>query len=427
MEEVVQLRQVNLNTLLNLDNNNLYNLTIPDYQRIYCWEEKNVFRLLDDIQNYTNKHYHMGSIILHKSNKNKSYDIVDGQQRLVTLSLLLMQLNNEIDYSLLNQQFTSEKANEYVAYNKWLIQNYILKNGFLPNLEIIKKNLIFDVLVLTSQTLDLAYTFFTNNNSRGKPLSDFDLLKSHHLRYLLIPEQAEHLASRWDSMILESNNDDNTQALGRTFEIYLFRMRKWMRKKTWDDAQKRKVKNEFEAAPIIPNIPPFGEQFHFYESIQGGAHFFAYAEHYIHCFNEFVKTKPYLVLNKHLNWEKHWWYRDVIEAMLFAYFLKFGTNYINDASILIIRFVSQHRFENFRAYLNSILIFAGNSEIIMMIDQATSPTFFLAEMNMNIKKLPLIPINLKGTRERFKNALYEIENEINETLSILNLTKIYNE
>lgn len=26
------------------------NLAIPDYQRIYCWSEKNVIRLLDDIK-----------------------------------------------------------------------------------------------------------------------------------------------------------------------------------------------------------------------------------------------------------------------------------------------------------------------------------------------------------------------------------------
>jgi hypothetical protein len=204
-------------------------------------------------------------------------------------------------------------------------------------------------------------------------------------------------------MILASDNDDNTKAMGRTFEIYLFRLRKWMRKKRWAEHEKRKVKNEFEAAAIIPNIPAFGEQFHFYESIQGGAHFFAYSEQHFHRFNEFVRTAPYLALNKYLNWENHWWYRDIIEALLFAYYLKFGTLYLNEACLSITRIISQHRYENYRSNLDSVLVYAGESEIVMMIAQATSPTFFLAEMKTIIKKLPVVPNDLTGTRKRYQD------------------------
>ena len=66
-------------------------LKIPQYQRIYCWGEKNVIRLLDDLFNI-DKPYCIGSIILQLKGSNV-YDIIDGQQRLVTLSLLLLQLN----------------------------------------------------------------------------------------------------------------------------------------------------------------------------------------------------------------------------------------------------------------------------------------------------------------------------------------------
>ncbi len=405
---------------------NKYALKIPDYQRIYCWEEKQVIRLLEDIQNYDDKTYHMGSIILHKRSdeqKNNYYDVVDGQQRLVTLSLLLLQLGKD-DFSFLDEKFESEEAQNYVAYNKWVIKNYIQgQNQVFDKDKILDKllKLQFSVLILESATLDLAYTFFTSENGRGKALSDFDLLKSHHLRYVLIPQQAEHLAGRWDDLITESDNDDNTKALGRTFEIYLFRLRKWMRKKNWDDSKKRKVKNEFEAAMIIPEIPPFGEQFNFYESIQGGTHFFAYAEQFIYRFQEFTQTAPYKELNTHLNWEKHWWYRDCIEALLFAYYLKFGTLYLNEACLLICRHVSQHRYNTSRAYIQSILAYTNDSEIVMMIDQATSPTFFLAEMQASIKKMPIIPSNLDGTRLRYHNALKAIDKVLRES----NILKSY--
>jgi hypothetical protein len=395
-----------------------YELTIPDYQRIYCWEEKQVFRLLEDIQHHADKTYHMGSIILHKriTNNKTHYDIVDGQQRLVTLSLLLSELGCKTPF--LNEKFESELARNYIAYNKWLITNFIQRQKSFRNTESILNNLTFSVLILESANLDLAYTFFTTANGKGKPLSDFDLLKSHHLRYILIQKQAEHVAGRWDNLVLESDNNDNSKALGRTFDIYLFRLRKWMRKRSWDDNEKRKVKNEFEAAPIIPDIPPFGEQFHFYESIQGGAHFFSYAEHFIHRFKEFEQTKPYQLLNNHLQWEKHWWYRDCIEALLFAYYLKFGMLYLNDACLFISRYVSQHRFENSRAYLHSIHEYVSDSEIVMMIDQATSPTFFLGELEGMIKKLPFNQDELDGTRKRYNQYIKTINEELIDSITI---------
>lgn len=60
------------------------NLKIPDYQRIYCWPQRNVEQLLDDIFIPRNHKYHLGTLILQK--KGDNYDIIDGQQRTVTLA-----------------------------------------------------------------------------------------------------------------------------------------------------------------------------------------------------------------------------------------------------------------------------------------------------------------------------------------------------
>ncbi|MBL0202397.1 MAG: DUF262 domain-containing protein [Chitinophagaceae bacterium] len=425
MLEPVQLINKNLEALLSPE----YNLQIPDYQRTYSWEEKHVVRMLDDIQNFAGNTYHMGSIILHKRINEKGeliYDVVDGQQRLVTLSLLLLHLGLN-DFPFLEQKFESEIAQNYLAHNKWLIENIVAQKQESYNNENILNNLHFAVLILNADSLDLAYTFFTSENGKGKPLSDFDLLKSHHLRFILIPQQAEHLAGRWDNMILESNNDDSTKPLSRTFEIYLFRLRQWMRKRRWDENKKRKVKNEFEASPFMPDIPPFGEQFHFYESIHGGVHFFGFAEHYMQCFNEFNRTLPYELLNKHLNWEKHWWYRDIIEAFLFAYYIKFGLPYLNEACLLITRVISQHRYESSRAYLSSVTGYAGDSEIILMIEQSTSPTFFLAEILLICRKMPSIPAELDGTRYRYNSAILNINKIlVNDSINP-EILKVFNE
>ena len=393
-------------------------LSIPDYQRIYCWRDKNVHQFLDSIINNGDKPFHLGSIILHKTIRAEQdvYAIVDGQQRLVTLALLLLQLQPEIDLKLLDEKFESSEAQSYIAYNKTLIASFVAKNKELISTDKLLKNLQFSVLIINDGSLDLAYTFFSNQNSRGKSLTDYDLLKAHHLRFITNEKHATHLAERWDNIILNSDNDASDKDLGRTFGIYLFRLRKWMRKNEWSDDEKFKVKTEFEAALTIPDVPPFGEKFEFNESMQGGSHFFAYADHFIYKFKTFTHTSEYRAL-KNLSGETHWWYKDVIEGLLFAYYLKFGTIYLSEALFCIERIISEHRYGLGRSSLRAVLKYAGESEIIMMIDQATSPTFFLAESLQRINKFS-IPVELAGIRLRYQKNIQLIYNEPAKTMTI---------
>jgi hypothetical protein len=408
----VELKQLTLGQLLGLSRNpSGHCLKIPEYQRIYCWEEKHVLRLLADINIRNNRDYHLGTIILHKHAS--GYDIVDGQQRLVTLSLLLLALDKEQDFDLLNEAFSNKEAQDYIAYNKWLIENYLKKPHHI-NPNTLYDHLSFSVLILNSDNLDLAYTFFTAENGKGKSLTDYDLLKSHHLRYVYIAAQAEHLAARWDDMIRNSHDDEKNQPLARCLGLYLFRLRKWMRKRNWNEDEKRKIKNHFEAAPIIPDIPAFGEQFRYYETIQGGAHFFAFAEYFVHRFELFSQLELYKQLQNRLSGEKHWWYRDVIGALVFAYYLKFGQQYILQAFHYITDWVSNHRYSTARVYLSSLLEYVSNSEIVMMIDQSTSPTFFLAEIKMKVDMISMTSQieEPSGTRKRYHKYIQEIKSNL---------------
>ena len=78
--------------ILKIDDVFKLKLSIPDYQRPYKWTVKNVQQLIDDLLTHfrDNKVYRIGTIVLYK-NDGKS-EIVDGQQRLTTLSLLLYKL-----------------------------------------------------------------------------------------------------------------------------------------------------------------------------------------------------------------------------------------------------------------------------------------------------------------------------------------------
>ena len=356
-------------------------LVIPDYQRNYCWEDKHINDLWNSLKDIPqNEKYHLGSIILQKK-ENGEYDIIDGQQRLVTLTLLVDRLNYSGEKPLLTQTFRSSTSKEHVANCKWLIDLLVKKCYDKTLCDRIINNLVFTVLILNKSHLDLAYTFFSNENSKGVPLTDFDLLKAHHLRYIFDENQAEHLAMRWNSLI-----EQDVSSLNRTLAVHLFRLRKWMRKRKFNPAAPFCVKEEFSSADIIPGIPPFGERFDFYEKIQGGTHFFAYAENFVRKYKLFVNTRQVQSLNTYLRWKSHWKYADVIETLLFGYYLKFGEEYLTEALFCISVNIAQHRYDSSHALMYKIREFAGDSEIIMMSDQASSPTFFLAECISSVNK-----------------------------------------
>jgi hypothetical protein len=170
-----------------------------------------------------------------------------------------------------------------------------------------------------------------------------------------------------------------------------------MRKKECDDdTSNYRIKREYEAAPVVEEIPSFGEKFYFNEPIQGGTHFFTYVEQHLNKYRLFAQTEEFRILHSTIQGGSNQWYRDIIESVLFCYFLKFGEYYLSDALIVIMRILLQHRYDNSRAIKSSIVQYAGNSELVLIIDQATSPTFFLAEAR-NIAKELLYPSRQKMT------------------------------
>lgn len=362
------------------------NLVIPDYQRDYCWGRKEIDTLVKSLSEVKdNEPYHLGTIIL--QDKDNQYNVIDGQQRLTTLTLYLRELGYDDSMPLLKQKFMSRQSKEHIGYAKFVLQGLIQRMNI--NLQEYAKrladNITFSVLILTEDNLDLAYTFFSNQNSKGVPLSDFDLLKAHHLRYINIDAQAEHLACRWNELVKENNMVYPLNALEKTLGTHLFRLRHWLRRNTPDETKARRVKEEYVAAPIMKGIPPFGEQFVYSDKIQGGSHFFAYASHFVELFRDFVKTQQVSLLRQHLCGYSHPIYADVIETLLFAYYLKFNRQYLSEALFCISSVMADHRYSNDRANTKKIRQFACDSNLLLMIEQSSSPTFFLAESLNKIK------------------------------------------
>ncbi len=88
MPEILKASEQNLNAVFS----DAYLFYIPVYQRPYAWSTEHVDELLDDLLDAMRRDstspYFLGSIVLVKNEGNSQSDVVDGQQRLTTLSML---------------------------------------------------------------------------------------------------------------------------------------------------------------------------------------------------------------------------------------------------------------------------------------------------------------------------------------------------
>ena len=81
------------NTILGLFDSSQKSYEVPVYQRAYSWEEPNWKTFLDDLLEQIQGHnnYFFGNLLLEVISKNRKYEIIDGQQRITTLSILCVQ------------------------------------------------------------------------------------------------------------------------------------------------------------------------------------------------------------------------------------------------------------------------------------------------------------------------------------------------
>ena len=98
-------------------------LRIPSYQRPYKWNRKHVRNLFYDLRDAMEKQeYQVGSVILHENDGH--LDIVDGQQRLLSISLFLYALGRDKEFkgarNLLEADFGELSCyNAYENFNEW--------------------------------------------------------------------------------------------------------------------------------------------------------------------------------------------------------------------------------------------------------------------------------------------------------------------
>ncbi|WQS62834.1 DUF262 domain-containing protein [Helicobacter pylori] len=243
---------------------------IPIYQRPYQWAEENCEKLLDDLFfNYEDDResdYFCGSLVLilisEDPKKARTYDIVDGQQRLSTFILLAKVLaalyserltEESKDYlqeSLITKYgkkdrlnfnamgFNSKKDFQYAltSFNDVPISNN--KNNYLKNAiclkNYLKKKEIEDIndfiewlyfkvvfITITCPDADKALRIFNVLNARGLALNATDIFKGELLKHAKEHER-EEFVSRWNDLSQKcSDNDLKIETLFSWYLTYL--------------------------------------------------------------------------------------------------------------------------------------------------------------------------------------------------------------
>ena len=209
-------------------------LTIPSYQRPYKWNRKHIRNLFYDLRDAMGKkEYQIGSVILHEilHEKEKYLDIVDGQQRLISISLFLHLLDDLENYKGANQLLSAEfgEISCYHAsenYNEWKnLTQLVGENEAKDICNFLLENCSVSVITMPQKRLSEAFQLFDSQNNRGKSLEPHDLLKAYHLRKQ--DSEDERIVEKWEQFV-----EDKDLSLKELFDKHLFRMRRWSRGET---------------------------------------------------------------------------------------------------------------------------------------------------------------------------------------------------
>jgi len=214
---------------------------IPKYQRGFAWEKQQIRELFEDINESieTRSEHYLGALVLSKNlPEDDHFFIVDGQQRIITITLFISELIRHLsrsDRTFYYRFYIAEDGSQYrlrtlgkdrqylydllrgkvgtpqnksqrllkEAYEeiKTLVNGITDKVGFLDNIEKL------EVMEFVEESEGDAIRIFQTVNDRGKPLSNMEKAKS-----LLIYFSNRYLDKKLDDRVNE--------VFGDLFEYY---------------------------------------------------------------------------------------------------------------------------------------------------------------------------------------------------------------
>lgn len=237
-----------------------YFYQVPDYQRPYVWDKDHLGALIDDlVGSYTNNRedeYFCGSIVIAENQKDKRWDVVDGQQRLTSFIILActilklykdgleqkskafikesiydrhdeekerlkfltaqnynnifentvlnhLEFEDNIKKSELNKKFDENTYLRNAYYFRELL-NESIENGSISDMDDFVKwfyeHIVVTRIICFEQ--DSAMQIFQVLNDRGQPLSPIDILKSSLMQEIKQDsEKRKDFITTWDKLV----------------------------------------------------------------------------------------------------------------------------------------------------------------------------------------------------------------------------------
>lgn len=206
------------NEIISVDSLLSKELSIPNYQRPYRWSKQSINHLFNDILDASKQNlseYRIGTIVIHKHNNSKQ-DIVDGQQRTISLYLI----NDILEEKTLEKELVGKSA---VSINYKEVKR--LYNALPIEIKRTFKKYFNDSVKVIFIEIDnemQAFQFFDSQNARGKSLESHDLLKAYHLREMRSDSAEVKLR------LIESWEEQKSNVLAILFSKYLYRIKQWL-------------------------------------------------------------------------------------------------------------------------------------------------------------------------------------------------------
>ena len=196
------------------DDKNKCKYIIPIYQRNYAWGDDEISSLLQDIKNACeknkeqDKNYYIGSLVVYRR-ENGDFEVIDGQQRLTTLTLIMHHLGklgfrnvsfehrDESEQALSN--LNSEKLPSNFSQALKTIKKVIDEWG--NNKDEIVKFLLDKVEIIRTEVpegTDLNH-YFEIMNTRGEQLEKHEVLKARLMKKLSENIEKSLFAKIWDA------------------------------------------------------------------------------------------------------------------------------------------------------------------------------------------------------------------------------------